>query len=224
MDEHPDMSSGDDFDGEPVVRPRRAARYVGIVLGLLGITAVIVAVVYGGKHFDALIAPLYSNKPFAITLNKAEVEGEIEHLRTLQSATLPASLGAVADAKVDCATRLLADRPSEKAKAAAARYFVVLFAAQQQVQSALINPLLLEGGGVGKNKLRRFLVTGVARKDQDERLHKAGKAYGEIANPLYAGLDLENTSWAQSDLQRLLLAASTDTDQLAECTRKRVGG
>jgi hypothetical protein len=223
MEEERDIN----LDEEPEAPPRQTARYVGVVLGLLGICAVIVAGVFGAKYFEAAIAPFLGDKPFEITLNEAEVEAELDRLRALPGAPLPADLGAIADARVACATQLLADRASDKAKAAAARYFVILFAARRQAQSPLVNPLFLESaasGGVERKALRQFLQTGVVGAGAAEGLAAAAKEYRAISHPLYAGLDLEHTSWAQSDLERILLAASTDTERLADCTRKRVGG
>ena len=160
-----------------------------------------------------------------MSLDAAGVAAEVARLGALPEGTLPADLGAAAEAKVACATRLLADRVSGPARAAAARLFVIQFATERQIASPLIGPQFLAAGdGERREALQRLMDTGIARDGDDADLATAVKAYRAISRPLYLGLDLENTSWAQADLERILLAAGTDRESLRNCYRARVGG
>jgi hypothetical protein len=223
------MDEDDDIPAieHPDDRPSNAPRYIGLALGLAGLCAVVVAGVFGAQHFETAIRSLVGHAPHVVTLDRAGVEAELARLSALPDGELPADLGAVAEARVACATQLLADRVSAPARAAAGRFFVVQLATERQVASPLIDPALLDaaGGDAGERaELRRLLVAGTAGKGGDEGLAEAVRAYRAISHPLYLGLGLEGTAWAQADLERILLAAGAGPDALGDCTRARVGG
>jgi hypothetical protein len=205
-------------------------RGIGIVLGMAGLLAVIVAVLSVSGHLDPMNGvwrPGQSETSFVITLDPVAIDAELARLRGLPGETLPANLGRIAQGKTACIVQLMVDKPGAKAMAAATRLFVVLSAARQRTESPLIDPRLYEFSAYDAQDtegLLQLVESGVIPKFDMERLAKLVEDYSAASHPIYSGLGLDAGEWAYLDFKKIAAVAGTDAKRVNACDRARVGG
>lgn len=220
----------EDAAPDGVEEQKSASRGIGLVLGMAGLVAVIVAVLSVSGHLDPMNGvwwPSQSKAGFVITLDPVAIDAELARLRGLPGETLSTNLEKIAQAKTACIVQLMVDKPGAKAMAAATRLFVVLSAARQQTESPLIDPRFYEFSAYDAQDtegLLQLVESGGIRKSDMERLAKLGEDYSAASHPIYSGLGLGAGEWAYLDFKNIVAVAGTNAERVNACYRARAGG
>jgi hypothetical protein len=193
--------------------------------------AILVAAGLSGSGYLGQISefswPGKSTPQFAISLEPAEIDAELARLRGLPGGGLPADLGTIANARVNCTVAFLEAPPGAAARNAAFRYYLIILAMRKNVSSPLIDP---RAAAISLGKVdslddpAQLWELGEITEATFKQWDRVMASYREATHPVFNGLNMDQSKWAFADFGKIVSVGLTHADRIRACYRARAAG